>query len=79
MVFSVDRESAGDNETDRSGPLSAVLEHQIEHLILSGELGPGVRLNEIPLANRFGTSRGPLREPRYVRSSHLSTRGSGNL
>ena len=61
-MFSVDQVSAGDNEADRSGPLSAVLEQQIEHLILSGELGPGVRLNEIPLANRFGTSRGPLRE-----------------
>ena len=48
MVFSVDQVSAGDNETDRSGPLSAVLEQQIEHLILSGELGPGARLNEIP-------------------------------
>lgn len=62
MVFQVTRESTGESETDRSGTLSAALEQEIEHLILSGELGPGVRLNEIPLANRFGTSRGPLRE-----------------
>lgn len=38
------------------------LESALEHLILTGELKPGERLNEIQLAARFGTSRGPLRE-----------------
>ncbi|MEL5877059.1 GntR family transcriptional regulator [Cereibacter sphaeroides] len=37
------------------------LEAQLEHLILTGELKPGERLNEIHLSARFGTSRGPLR------------------
>jgi DNA-binding GntR family transcriptional regulator len=42
--------------------LTTVLEREIESLILSGELPPGDRLNEIQLAKRFGTSRGPIRE-----------------
>jgi len=42
--------------------LTSALEKQIERLIVEGELAPGERLNEIQLASRFGTSRGPLRE-----------------
>src|SRR5918997_2461849 len=42
--------------------LTTVLEREIESLILSGELPPGDRINEIQLAKRFGTSRGPIRE-----------------
>ena len=42
--------------------LTTVLEREIESLILSGELPPGDRINEIQLARRFGTSRGPIRE-----------------
>src|SRR5688500_7075102 len=42
--------------------LTTVLEREIEGLILSGELPPGDRINEIQLAKRFGTSRGPIRE-----------------
>jgi DNA-binding GntR family transcriptional regulator len=42
--------------------LTNALERQIERLIVEGELAPGERLNEIQLASRFGTSRGPLRE-----------------
>jgi DNA-binding GntR family transcriptional regulator len=42
--------------------LTNALEKQIERLIVDGELAPGARLNEIQLASRFGTSRGPLRE-----------------
>jgi len=34
----------------------------LEALILSGELTPGSRLNEVALAARLGLSRGPLRE-----------------
>ena len=42
--------------------LTTALERQLERLIVGGELAPGDRLNEIQLAARFGTSRGPLRE-----------------
>ncbi len=42
--------------------LTNAIERQIERLIIEGELAPGERLNEIQLATRFGTSRGPLRE-----------------
>lgn len=46
----------------RTTSLTSALEREIERLILSGEMPPGHRLNEIQLANRFGTSRGPIRE-----------------
>lgn len=46
----------------RTVSLTNALEREIERLILSGELPPGHRINEIQLANRFGTSRGPIRE-----------------
>jgi DNA-binding GntR family transcriptional regulator len=36
--------------------------HDLRLRIISGELKPGQRLNEIQLASDFGTSRGPLRE-----------------
>ena len=52
----------GELEMFKSGSLTGVLEKELEHLILSGELQPGERLNEIKLSKRFGTSRGPLRE-----------------
>lgn len=42
--------------------LSTQLQHKLEKLILTGELKPGDKLNELELSNRFGTSRGPLRE-----------------
>lgn len=42
--------------------LTSVLVRELERLILNGELQPGERLNELKLATRFGTSRGPLRE-----------------
>lgn len=46
----------------RTSSLTGVLERELEHLILTGGLKPGERLNEIQLSTRFGTSRGPLRE-----------------
>ncbi|MFC5068129.1 FCD domain-containing protein [Flaviflagellibacter deserti] len=46
----------------KTASLTTVLEKEIERLILTGELEPGIRINEIHLSNRFGTSRGPLRE-----------------
>jgi len=42
--------------------LTSVLEREMERLILTGELEPGERINENQLSNRFGTSRGPIRE-----------------
>lgn len=35
---------------------------QLQQLIYSGEIAPGERLNEAALAQRMGTSRGPIRE-----------------
>jgi DNA-binding GntR family transcriptional regulator len=52
----------------RTSSLTGALERELEHLILTGELKPGERLNEIQLSTRFGTSRGPLREA--TRSLH---------
>ncbi|GLK69986.1 FCD domain-containing protein [Ancylobacter dichloromethanicus] len=46
----------------KSVSLTSALEKELERLILTGELEPGVRINEIHLSNRFGTSRGPIRE-----------------
>ncbi|MBB5692276.1 GntR family transcriptional regulator [Muricoccus pecuniae] len=43
-------------------PLSERARAELERLILSGELAPGSRLNEVALAARLGLSRGPLRE-----------------
>ncbi|CAN5656194.1 GntR family transcriptional regulator [soil metagenome] len=60
----------GENEAEKTSDLAAPLrssltgaiEKELEHLILTGGLKPGERLNEIQLSTRFGTSRGPLRE-----------------
>ncbi|MBV8910602.1 MAG: phosphonate utilization associated transcriptional regulator [Gammaproteobacteria bacterium] len=46
----------------RSSSLPALVQDEIEQLILRGELSIGQRLNESELAVRFGTSRGPVRE-----------------
>jgi phosphonate utilization transcriptional regulator len=46
----------------RENSLPSVVQAEIEQLILSGELAAGQRVNEANLAERFGTSRGPIRE-----------------
>jgi len=46
----------------QSSSLPALVQAEIEQLILSGEVGAGQRLNESVLALRFRTSRGPVRE-----------------
>ncbi len=46
----------------RTSSLPMLLEQEIERVILSGEFAPGDHINEKALANRFGTSRGPVRE-----------------
>jgi phosphonate utilization transcriptional regulator len=42
--------------------LTRLVADAVEKLILSGELTPGAKLNEVAIAERFGVSRGPLRE-----------------
>jgi phosphonate utilization transcriptional regulator len=46
----------------QANSLPAVVQVEIEQLILSGELAVGEHVNESDLALRFGTSRGPIRE-----------------
>lgn len=46
----------------QSTSLTRLVAESIEELVLAGEWPPGHKLNEIALAQRFGISRGPLRE-----------------
>ena len=46
----------------QSSSLPALVQAEIEQLILRGELTIGEHVNESELAMRFGTSRGPVRE-----------------
>jgi len=46
----------------QSRTLPQLVQQDIEHLILSGELRPGDRLNEVAISRRLGVSRGPIRE-----------------
>lgn len=56
----------------QSNSLPALVQIEIEQLILSGELAVGQHINESELAARFGTSRGPIREAlRALEESHL--------
>lgn len=52
------------DEGEREGPnlLSQRVTNEIRDLILSGELAPGERIGQEALAERFGTSRIPVRE-----------------
>lgn len=45
-----------------AGNIVQGLRDEIENRILTGELGPGARLDEVQLATRFGVSRTPIRE-----------------
>lgn len=45
-----------------SGSLTIRVQTAIEEMIMNGELRGGDRVNEIALSEKFGTSRGPLRE-----------------
>jgi len=49
-------------EVLRTNSLRSVLQDEIEQMILRGELTAGQRINEVELAERFRTSRGPVRE-----------------
>jgi phosphonate utilization transcriptional regulator len=46
----------------QANSLPALVQAEIEQLILSGDIAVGQRVNEVELAERFGTSRGPVRE-----------------
>lgn len=46
----------------RTKSLSSVVFESLEHAILDGEMEPGERLNETVIAERYGVSRGPVRE-----------------
>jgi len=46
----------------RANTLTGVVQHEIERMILSGELKPGQRLNEKAIADKLSVSRGPVRE-----------------
>src|SRR6202789_4306209 len=46
----------------QSNSLPALVQVEIEQLILRGEIAVGGRVTESELAARFGTSRGPIRE-----------------
>lgn len=46
----------------REHSLTGVVQHEIERMILSGELAPGARLNEKAVADKLSVSRGPVRE-----------------
>ena len=46
----------------QSHTLTGVVQHEIEKMILRGELVPGQRLNEKLVADKLSVSRGPVRE-----------------
>ncbi len=46
----------------QSSSLPMLVQEEIERLIMTGELAAGSRVNESELAQRFSTSRGPVRE-----------------
>ena len=46
----------------QSNSLPTLVQEEIERLIMTGELAVGTRVNESELAQRFNTSRGPIRE-----------------
>jgi len=46
----------------RSASLSSAAHHEIERMILEGEINAGAKLTEAWLSERLGVSRGPIRE-----------------
>jgi DNA-binding GntR family transcriptional regulator len=62
MIMALSPQSLLTAEVARPAPLSKVLCDALEGMIVSGQMRPGERLNEQQLAQRFGVSRGPIRE-----------------
>src|SRR6218665_14463 len=46
----------------QSHSLTTIIQEEVEKMILRGEISVGGRLNESEMAQRFGISRGPIRE-----------------
>jgi phosphonate utilization transcriptional regulator len=46
----------------QSSSLATLVQHEIERMILAGDLPAGARLTEASIAERLGVSRGPVRE-----------------
>ena len=46
----------------QTSSLPALVQQELERMILSGELSGGAKLTEVALARRLGVSRGPVRE-----------------
>lgn len=46
----------------RAQSLTAIVQKELESMIVNGEIESGERLNELALAQHFGVSRGPIRE-----------------
>lgn len=46
----------------KSSSLPALVQRELERMILTGELAVGAKLNEVALARSLGVSRGPVRE-----------------
>jgi len=61
-VSSADDRRGDDQKGNGGGPLTTRVQAAIETMIMNGELRGGDRVNEIALSEKFGTSRGPLRE-----------------
>lgn len=49
-------------ESIKRPTLAVIAAERIRELIIGGHYGPGSQLNEVELAQRFGVSRGPIRE-----------------
>jgi DNA-binding GntR family transcriptional regulator len=58
----VDSDAVGAVAKRRAGSLTAIVQAEIERMIISGGLETGQRLNEQQLAVQLGVSRGPVRE-----------------
>jgi phosphonate utilization transcriptional regulator len=46
----------------RSNSIPTLVQHELERMILAGDLAGGAKLNEETIAERLGVSRGPVRE-----------------
>jgi phosphonate utilization transcriptional regulator len=62
LRHSIDMKSPSALEILQGNSLPSLLQAEIEQMILGGELAARQRINEVELAERFRTSRGPVRE-----------------
>lgn len=62
----------------QANTLPGLVQNEIEQMILAGTLPVGQRINEVELAARFGTSRGPVREALRALEESGLVRGEKN-